>query len=288
MSLFSTPAGARSGPSGEIDFIEFLLILSYRRRLVLTLIVLAALGAVAAGFFVSDEYRYSTVIEIGRVPVTGVSTQELHPIVDHRTVISMLKTLYLPEAVRALSQQSAGAFRAPELSISDDGDQSLLVLQTRGAASASQTHLALLNEVNRVLLEDHARLLDVFRQDLQQRLSAQKARLSQLSNNPSGASSLATLALIQARIDTLESQLHWLRDTRVVSAPARSSAPVSQRRLISTAVVFVFAVGIALMLVLSLEFMRRTREEVLTRLQARADGTQQPRLHEIERRRRFG
>ncbi|QKT04792.1 hypothetical protein HUS23_13715 [Ectothiorhodospiraceae bacterium 2226] len=185
--------------SDEISLVDLWLLLSRRVWLIVGTLLVALALAVAVAAFTAPKFSVVTTLEIG----TRVSGNEIALIESPDAVAAKLNENYIPAALHAVAERvpEGRLIRPPRAHVPPQSE--LVVIQSAAPAA----HGPLLREVHEAALgllrQDHARIIDVTRQEHQAREAEESAALAALQNEARN---------LRARVERAEESLQLMAE----------------------------------------------------------------------------
>ena len=198
----------------EISLIDLWLVLVKHKKIIF--LVTAALVALAiiAVLVTPQKYRYGTTVNIGSV--VGI---EGAPIVDSpENVLAKIQETYIPVVVSRHQQLHPDDKTAYNIQARIPKNSSMVVLESEAAEQQESTYLQLHQQVVDELSQDHHKLLDVSRRNIQASIAQLQHQLDGLQNPV--LYNVKKQAL-EMELKKAQLELEELKDPRIYTVPRK-------------------------------------------------------------------
>ena len=210
----------------EISLIDIAMVLVRRKNMIAAItIIITALGTGIA-LSKSKTYTFSTSIELGSQVINGA----ILPFESPQTLLAKLQYSFIPQILSEQQLSNPGERRytiSPRVPKSSD----IIVLEVKGTEDQADLLTDLLHQVTEKTIQDHKRIYEAVKQNYTLLKTQAEGEMALLKSEGNGRTE--EIRLLTKSIDTYNSKLANLRNTREVSSPIRSIGPTgSSRKLI--------------------------------------------------------
>ncbi len=146
----------------EISLVDLWLVLAKRKKLILATIMVFSVLGVGAALLLPKKYAYTTTIEIG----TRLEGERTVPIEGIESVLVKVKETYIPLVQHQHREKSSDDNKLYDIKASIPRKSQIVVLASKGQETSAKTYKALHIAVVEGLKQNHARILDVIRNNL--------------------------------------------------------------------------------------------------------------------------
>ncbi|MDT8384414.1 MAG: Wzz/FepE/Etk N-terminal domain-containing protein [Gammaproteobacteria bacterium] len=200
----------------SINLVDLWLELAKHRAIIFGAIILALAAGLLVAFLLPQKYTYSTSIEIGSTLETSGSGEVVRLIDQPESVLAKIKESYIPlvqQEFHAAHPTDDSLYkieaRAPKNSL-------LIVLEAKGKADNRAIYLEHLQSVTDKLLEDHQRVMNIYRGRLHSQLALAQIELDEIAD----PSTLATKQKdLETQLNTARIKQAELSDPRMLTVP---------------------------------------------------------------------
>ena len=204
----------------EINLFDLWLVLAKRKNIILAAILVCIIAGIAYAVSKPVLYLYSASIEIGmRSMNNGVGSYLEEP----TSVLSKINTAYIPKALAKFVENDAGERSVGNLEASLGKGSHIISIQVTGTSDQQADNIEALNAVIDQVIQDHRRITDIWKndldlskQELQNKMSELKDRYALLSAQNKRLDAKAQL--LSQRIDDVRKSLEESQKTRQVAA----------------------------------------------------------------------
>jgi capsular polysaccharide biosynthesis protein len=162
----------------EISLIDLWLVLVRRRTLVLACTVLCIIAGLAFILIVPPKYIYATTIEIGTQVVNG----QVSPIEAQDSVRAKVEESYIPLVLQEHQHGLAEAEQDYKIEVKAPKNSQVIVLTSEGREDEEQAQKALHLAVVEMLREDHRRVSNVLKKNLEAKIAGGERRIDKLKD----------------------------------------------------------------------------------------------------------
>ena len=160
-------------PDEEISLVDLWLVLARHRRLIATIVALAAALGIAIAAVKTDSYSYTTTIQIARV---GDGLLE-EPV----TLLAKLNESYIPFISQQRLQAEPDA-RQIRVSAEIPKDSNLILMRSEGDLADQEIHFSVHKQILDRLAQDHNPVVDVVKLSMENDLNRVRNQLDKLKD----------------------------------------------------------------------------------------------------------
>ena len=146
----------------EISLVDLWLVLAKRKKLILATIIVFSVLGVGAALLLPKNYAYRTTIEIG----TRLEGERTILIESVESVLAKVKETYIPLAQHQYREKNNDDDDLYDIKASVPRKSHIIVLASKGKEAKAEVYKALHLAVVEGLKQNHARILDVVRNNL--------------------------------------------------------------------------------------------------------------------------
>ena len=146
----------------EINLVDLWLVLAKRKKLILATIIAFSILGVAAALLLPKNYAYRTTIEIG----TRLEGERTVLIEGVESVLAKVKETYIPLAQHLYRENNSDDDKLYDIKASIPRKSQIIVLASKGKEAMAKTYKTIHIAVVGGLKLNHARILDVIRNNL--------------------------------------------------------------------------------------------------------------------------
>ena len=245
----------------EISLVDITLLLARHKRLILSVFVLCLLAGLALALTTPRQYDYSHSIEIGGQMLGG----RINPFESPQTLQAKLENSFIPQTLLDFQQKQPEDATSFKIKSTIPKDSQIIVLKIKTSEEKAEQARSLLNSISLKAINDHQRLYNAIRQNLQSLLNHARAELAALG--PDNGNLAEKKRLLESSIEGYTTRLATLQQTRSLSPVLQSAEPTG---IGNTLIILISALAgffLALMSAFLVEFAGRVRQ----RLKQQAD-----------------
>ena len=199
-----------------INLVDLWLELTNRRAIIFSSVALTLIAGLLVAFLLPQKYTYSTTIEIGSTQVPSSAGETLNLIDKPETVLAKITESYIPLAQQQFRSAHHNDKDFYKIDARIPKSSELIVLEAKGKEHDATTYLELLQTVTTNILNDHQRVMNIYRGRLDNELALAKIELDEISD----PSTLATKQKqLETQLNNARIKLDELRDPRVLAVP---------------------------------------------------------------------
>lgn len=166
----------------SINLIDLWLELAKRRTIIFSSVALALIAGLLIAFLLPQKYSYSTSIEIGSTLKIGNSGETARLIDKPETVLAKIKESYIPLAQQQFRSTHPTNTSLYKIDVRAPKNSLLIVLEAKGTEDNASIYLDHLQSVTDKLLNDHQRVMNIYRGQLNSQLELAKIEQDELSD----------------------------------------------------------------------------------------------------------
>ncbi len=244
----------------EISLVDLIIMLIRRKKMLIAIMCMVTTVGAGMALLVPKMYTFSTSIEIGGQVIDGTN----RPFESPQTLLAKLQYSFIPQIL--YKQQLANPNdRRYTISPREPRSSGIIVLEVKGTEDQADLLIDLLRQVTEKTIQDHKRIYEAVKENLTLLKTQAEGGIASLNSKKDRPTE--EIRLLEYRIDTYNSKIANLRNTREVSSPIRSVDPAGNRKSL---IIIAFFVGVfvAVFAVFFAEFISRIKE---ARLQSSVD-----------------
>lgn len=240
--------------SEEISLIDIAMILIRRKVLVVSVfIVFIALG-VASSLFIPKIYTFSTTIEIGSHIINGSVRLFETP----QALMAKLEHSYIPQTLIEYKNTHKDEKERYNIKLSVPSGSNITLLEAKGTEDMADTITNLLQLISQKAIQDHKRIYDATKQNF---IAAKMQSTSELALlNPDNIENTEKIQAAKSKIESYNSQLVNLRNTREILPPMRSIDSTGTSKNIIIAISVLAGTFLGIFSAFFAEFMTKIKE----------------------------
>jgi uncharacterized protein involved in exopolysaccharide biosynthesis len=247
---------ANYSSSGEISLISLVAVLLRRKLLIATVFIISISSGVAFALLSPRIYTSSVTIEVGTQIING----SISPFETPGALLAKLQYSYIPQVLAEHRHSSPDDREKYKINSSVPAGSNITLLEIKGNEDQTDTLHNLLQSISQRAVLDHSLIFGAIKKDLESRLNMATSKLEILKN--SDDSNKTEIANAQSVIESLNSQLANLRNTRIILPPIRSLEPTgTSRRTIVLTTMFV-GICIGIFVAFFAEFWLKVQEKI--------------------------
>lgn len=233
----------------EISLIDLTLVLLHRKVLIGVIFLLCLLLGLTAALLMPRTYTYSTSIETGSQLING----QILPFESTETLSAKISHSFIPLVLNDYQKSMAKDSSLPKITVSIPKKSSIILLETKGTETDGEQLTGLLNSITRKIQDDHARIYQSLKSSLE-------SGLKQAQAMQNAATDLGALEGA-AKIESYQSQLANLRETRAILPPMQSNEPTGTSRKLIVIASAMLGLFLAVFAAFGAEFWSKVKEE---------------------------
>lgn len=222
----------------EISLIDLAMVLVRRRWMIAVISTIIITLGITAVVLKPKLYSYRSTIEMGSQVINGsIETFEAP-----QSLLSKLKHGYIPQVLFEHQHKNTDDKKTYKVDVDNPKHSSIILLEISGTEERSETLKWILQNITKKAVEDHSRIYDSVKKNIDLRLSQANTRVETLKSTHDSTKDVE-IAIHQASIETLSSQLANLRNTREILPPIKSIKPIGSNKrniIIVTAIAGIF------------------------------------------------
>lgn len=239
----------------DISLIDLAITIVRRKVLFFRVFVLIfALGTTFA-LLVPNKFTYSATIEVGWQIIGGT----IKYIETPKTLIAKLEHGYITQTLTEHRQTHPEDTKKYIINAkTPEADSSIILLQTSGRESQSEILKGFLQTIIQKAVQDHNRMYQSIKNDMESRLKQANNSLKLLRNSKDNETEVASYQNI---IESLSSRLANLHNTREALPPIKSLEPTSTSRVTMVIASILTAIFLGIFAVFTAEFLSKIKEK---------------------------
>ncbi len=247
---------AKYTSTDEINLIDLALVLLRRQKLIMFTFLLFLLLGVATAMLIPKKYTYSTSIEIGSQIIDGKVISFESP----ETLLAKMQHSFIPRVLNQHKSTTQDEQKKYKIKVQLPKKSEIIVVELKGTEGQKNIISSLLRSLTTEAINNHNRIYESVKQNLNSRLVSLQTRLDILGKD---GSNLAEKTSLESNIESLASQLANLRNTREILPPMQSIEPTGvSKRLIVIIAAFLGAF-VAIFAALFAEFATKVKQRSL-------------------------
>lgn len=172
------PVFPSHSPEDEINLIDLWLVLEKRKLVLAGVVIACVLAGLLYAVVVPPSYQYSTSIEIG----TRLNGTEITVVESPQTILAKVKESYIPLAQQNYLDQHSELKSVTNIDARVPKGSQIIVLSSKGSEDEGDIHKVLQQTVVDRLKNDHGRIIDVLRKDVEILQHKAVAKLEELKD----------------------------------------------------------------------------------------------------------
>lgn len=249
---------ANYSSNDEISLISLVTVLLRRKLLISTIFIIFLLSGVAYALLTPRTYTSSVSIEVGSQMINGTVT----PLETPKALLAKLQHSFFHQALSEHRKSRPDDKEKYKIIFSVPADSNITLLEVKGSDDETHTLKKLLQSISQKAIQDHSHIYGSIKRDLETRLSQAISNLELLKKSDKNESEITNTQNI---IESLNSQLANLRNTRTIQPPIRSleATGTSRKTIVIAAIVagIIFSVFAAFFAEFWLKVQERIKEE---------------------------
>ena len=245
---------ARYSSNDEISLIDLAKILIKRKKLISIIIICFLIAGVIAALAIPQKYTYSTSIEIGSQILNG-SIEAFEP---PETLLAKLQHSYIPQVLTEQRLTDSENKRTYRIKANIPKNSTIIVIEVKETEDKADLMKTLLSSITQNAINDHKRIFESVKLNLQSQLKIANTKLANLGSNTDNQ---AEKYRLQSSIEGLSTQLTNLRNTRTVVPTIRSLQPTGVSRRLIAIMAGIAGLFTAVFAAFFAEFAAKVREE---------------------------
>jgi len=220
----------------EISLVDLAMVLVRRKVMIISIFIVFIVSGITLALLIPRTYTFSTTIEIGSQIISG----SIKPFESPQALLAKLQYSYIPQILSEHKQSHPDDKNKYRINSSVPSGSNITLLEIKGTEDQADTLKQLLQITSQKAIEDHNRIFQSVKKNLETRLIQATNNLRTLRNSKNNETEVASS---QSIIESLSSQLANLRNTREVLPPIRSLDPTGSGRktiVIITAIAGIF------------------------------------------------
>jgi LPS O-antigen subunit length determinant protein (WzzB/FepE family) len=166
----------------SINLVDLWLELAKHRSIIFSITALALIAGLLIAFLQPQKYSYSTSIEIGSTSQANGSGESLRLIDQPETVLAKIKESYIPLAQQEYRKSHPADTSLYKIDVRAPKNSQLIVLEAKGTENNSPAYLEHLQSITDKLLNDHQRVMNIYRGRLNNQLALANIELDELTD----------------------------------------------------------------------------------------------------------
>ena len=162
----------------EISLIDLWLVLARRKKLFIAVFLAIAILGLLIALMMPKQYGYVTSLEIGSRVING----NVQPIESPQTVLAKLQESYIPFVLRRYLNDHPADDKTYDISAAVPKGSQLVVLKSKDQEKYSSTYIALQSNVVDQIQNDHKRIIDIIRKELENKRNTEINKLEELKD----------------------------------------------------------------------------------------------------------
>ena len=162
----------------EISLIDLWLVLVKRKQILLATWGIIMLVALIAALLLPKQFTYSTSIEIG----SRVINDNIHLIEDPQTLLAKIQESYIPLVLHEYLRTSNNNANIYKITARIPKGSEIVVLESKGTNEDSDSIMLLQQRVVDKVKQDHLRIIDIIRQEVEINRNVAQSKLAELQD----------------------------------------------------------------------------------------------------------
>ncbi|MGD8570753.1 MAG: Wzz/FepE/Etk N-terminal domain-containing protein [Gammaproteobacteria bacterium] len=163
----------------EISLIDLWLVLVKRKNLLFAVLAVFALAGLTMALVVPKQYNYTTSIEIG----SRIVRDDVQPIERPETVLAKIQESYIPLVQHQYRKQNPEHSGNYSINARIPKGSQIIVLESKGSEQIGDIYKNLQQNVVNKVQQDHQRILEVIRKELEIKRNEAVNKLEDLKDN---------------------------------------------------------------------------------------------------------
>lgn len=163
----------------EISLIDLWLVLVKRKNLVFAILAVFAIAGLTMALVVPKKYNYTTSIEIG----SRIIKDDVQPIEKPETVLAKIQESYIPLVQHQYRKQNPDHAGNYSINARIPKGSQIIVLESKGSEQIGDIFKNLQQNVVNEVKQDHRRILEVIRKELEIKRNEAVNKLEDLKDN---------------------------------------------------------------------------------------------------------
>ncbi|MCW9014466.1 MAG: Wzz/FepE/Etk N-terminal domain-containing protein [Gammaproteobacteria bacterium] len=238
----------------EISLIDLAMVLILRKKMIGIILTLFIALGITAALLIPKKYTYSTSIEIGSQIINGTINSFESP----QTLLAKLQHSFIPRTLNEHQQLNPEDDKKYKINASIPKSSEIIVLEIKATEDQADSVIKLLQNITQKATQDHSRIFESVKRNLQSRLQQANTKLAKLG---SGTDNQGEKTSLQDNIENYSAQLANLRNTREILPPMKSIEPTGTSRILIVIIAIFSGLFIAIFTAFFAEFATKVREK---------------------------
>lgn len=245
--------------SDEINFIDITIMLIKHKLMIAIILVINIIIGVIFTLQKPTIYTYSTSIEIGSQIINGTTT----PLESAETLLAKLNYSFIPQVINdqhppATKEKKKGSYNIEPVI---PKNSMIIVLTAKVKNEQENTIINILNSITKKTIQDHKRIFQSVKINLKTKLNQAITDLKRLKKEKDNE---AEIIINQSIIESLETQLRNLRNTRQIQPPIQISTSTNNNRTIIIIASAFSGLFLGIFAAFFTEFLSKVKQKIAT------------------------
>lgn len=239
----------------EISLVDLARALARRKKMIAIISTLIIALGVLAALLTPKSYTYSTSIEIGSQLVDSA----IKPFSSPETLLAKIQHAFIPRVLNEQQQVDPEGKKIYTIKTSVPKNSTIIILEIKGTEDESGLITNLLQQVTQQAIEDHRRIYNAVKTNLNALIQQSKAELAAIDSE--NINLMDKKRHLKSRIESHQAALVNLQNTREISPPTKSIKPSGTSKKLIVSIAIFGGIFLAVFSAFFAEFIAKVKEQ---------------------------
>ena len=241
--------------NNEISLVDLAIILVRRKKMIAVIIIIAIAFGVTSALLKPRTYTINTTVEIGSQFHAGTTTNLESP----ETLLAKLNYGYVPQILNSYRASNPSDTSIYEIIVDVPTGSEIVILKMEGTEKKNELMKTLLLNTTEMIIQDHFKIYERIKQNFITSIAQANSEITSINSEKNASEE--KIQLLKNRIESYNSQLANLQNSRVIAPPTSSLEPTGGSRKPVVIVTAFAGVFLAIFAAFFAEFIATVREK---------------------------
>jgi len=209
----------------DVNMVDLAIILVRHRKLFAFIFTLVVAVGVFFAMSQTQQYTFSSTIEIGSEVVNGTTNLFESP----QTLLTKLQYDYIPQVLQKHRASNPGNSKNYVINTATPNGDVIIVLEITETGNEFETLSTLLKNISQGVIKDHDKIFNIRQRSLLTLANLAKSELKALIKNSGDRPEI--IQVLKDRIEIYQARIISLKNTKELSAPTKSLDPIKKNTI---------------------------------------------------------